>query len=334
MSTRKPKVVVTRKLPDIIETRMMELFDCQLNLDDHMMDKDELRHHIKDCEVLIPTVTDNIDGNLIDSAGDNLRLIASFGAGIDHIDVEKALAKNIMITNTPDVVADDTADMTMGLIIAVARKFSEGEKLINSQKWQGWSPTTMLGHRIHGKRLGIIGMGRIGSALAKRAIGFGISIHYHNRKRVSEQQEQDLSATYWASLDQMLAHMDIISINCPHTPATYHLLNERRLALLQPHAFIINTSRGEVINEEALLKALQRKQVFGAGLDVFERKIDDNSSPQINPKLIKMPNVVCLPHMGSATYEGRIAMGERVILNIKSYIDHHSLPDRVLNSMF
>lgn len=334
MSTRRPKVVVTRKLPDIIETRMMELFDCTLNLDDHQMSADELCHHMQHCEVLIPTVTDNISDDLLNKAGDDLRLIASFGAGVDHIDVETALRNNIMITNTPDVVADDTADMTIGLIIAVARNFREGHKLITDQKWQGWSPTSLLGHRIHGKRLGIIGMGRIGIALAKRAIGFGITIHYHNRQRVSEQQEQALSATYWASLDQMLAHMDIISINCPHTPATFHLLNERRLALMQPHAFIVNTSRGEVIDEDALVKALQRKQIFGAGLDVFERKITHHANPKINPKLLKMTNVICLPHMGSATYDGRVAMGERVILNIKSYVDHHSLPDRVLNTMF
>ena len=328
MPTRKPKVVITRKLPGIIETRMMELFDCCLNLDDHLMSRHELLHHMQSCEVLVPTVTDNIDNEMLEKAGDNLRLIASFGAGVDHINIEKALEKNIIITNTPDVLAEDTADMAMGLIIAVARRFNEGQKLITSQQWQGWGPTTMLGYRLHGKRLGIIGMGRIGTALAKRAIGFGLSIHYHNRNRLAIESEEKLNATYWSSLDQMLNHMDIISVNCPHTPATYHLLNARRLALIPSHAFIINTSRGEVIDEKALLKSLSRKEIFGAGLDVFERE------PKIDPKLLKMPDVICLPHMGSSTYEGREDMGERVILNIKCYVDNHSIPDRVLVSMF
>ncbi|MEQ8605060.1 MAG: D-glycerate dehydrogenase [Marivibrio sp.] len=328
MSYKKPKVVVTRKLPDIIETRMMELFDCNLNLDDRAMDKPALIEAAREAEVLVPTVTDRIDRDVIEAAGDRLKLIASFGTGVDHIDFPSAKKRGILVTNTPDVLTEDTADMTMALILAVPRRLVEGERLVRANEWTGWSPTGMLGHRIWGKRLGIVGMGRIGAAVARRARGFGLSIHYHNRNRAAPEIEGELEATYWSSLDQMIAHMDILSINCPHTPATYHLLNSRRLALMKPHAYVVNTSRGEVIDEEALVKALTQGQIGGVGLDVFENE------PKINPKLLKAQNAVLLPHMGSATIEGRVAMGEKVIINIKTFVDGHNPPDRVIETMF
>ncbi|MCK4866405.1 MAG: D-glycerate dehydrogenase [Alphaproteobacteria bacterium] len=325
---RKPLVIVTRKLPDVIETRLMELFDTQLNLDDKPMSQAELVKAAQEADVLVPTVTDSIDAGVLSQAGEKLRLIASFGTGVDHIDLATARTRGITITNTPGVLTEDTADMTMALILAVPRRLTEGERLLRSGNWTGWSPTTMLGHRIWGKRMGIVGMGRIGSALARRARGFGLSVHYHNRRRVREELEQELEATYWDSLDQMLAHMDIVSVNCPHTPATFHLLSARRLKLLRPHAYIVNTSRGEVIDENALARALEGGDIAGAGLDVFEHE------PAVNPKLMKLDNVVLMPHMGSATVEGRVDMGEKVIINIKTFADGHNPPDRVIETMF
>jgi glyoxylate reductase len=277
--------------------------------------------------VLVPTVTDRIDKAVLSQAGPRLRLIASFGTGVDHIDLASARARGVIVTNTPGVLTEDTADMTMALVLAVARRVAEGERLMRSGKWQGWGPTTMLGHRIWGKRLGIVGMGRIGQAVARRAAGFGLSVHYHNRRRVHADIEAELQATYWESLDQMLAHMDIVSINCPHTPATYHLLSARRLKLLKPHAIIVNTARGEVIDENALTRMLINREVAGAGLDVFEQE------PAVNPKLVALDNVVLLPHMGSATIEGRIDMGEKVIINIKTFVDGHKPPDRVIEAI-
>jgi len=327
MATSKPLVIVTRKVPEAIEARMMELFDTRLNDDDHPMSSDELVEAVKIADVLVPTVTDRIDSRILSQANENLRLIASFGAGVDHIDLATARTRGITVTNTPGVLTEDTADMTMALILAVPRRLAEGERLVRSGDWAGWGPTSMLGHRIWGKRLGIIGMGRIGSAVARRARGFGLSVHYHNRRRVPDMLEQELEATYWESLDQMLARMDIISVNCPHTPATFHLLSARRLDLLQPHAYIVNTSRGEVIDEAALTRMLRDGRLAGAGLDVFEHE------PAINPKLLELEKVVLLPHMGSATIEGRIDMGEKVLINIKTFVDGHSPPDRVIDSM-
>lgn len=324
----KPLVIVTRRLPDAIETRMMELFNCRLNLEDKPMSQAELIEAVKEADVLVPTVTDRIDASVLSHAGPKLRLIASFGTGVDHIDLKTARQRGITVTNISGVLTEDTADMTMALILAVSRRLSEGERLVRAGKWTGWSPTSMLGHRIWGKRLGIIGMGRIGQAVARRARGFGLSIHYHNRRRVHESIEQELEATYWESLDQMLARMDIISVNCPHTPATYHLLSARRLKLLRPDAIIVNTSRGEVIDENALARLLAAGELAGAGLDVFEHE------PAINPRLLKLENVVLLPHMGSATIEGRMAMGEKVLINIKTFVDGHAPPDRVLEAMF
>ena len=328
---KQPVVVVTRKLPDSIEVRMRELFDAQLNLDDAPLSQSGLIEAMRSADVLVPTVTDRIDATALGKAGDRLKLIANFGNGFDHIDVAKAIERGITVTNTPGVLTEDTADMTMALILAVPRRLAEGAAVLtNEKKWSGWSPTWMLGHRIWGKRLGIIGMGRIGQAVARRARAFGLQIHYHNRRRVPESVEHELEATYWDSLDQMLARMDIVSVNCPHTPATYHLLSARRLKLLKPTAYVVNTARGEVIDEDALVRLISDGKIAGAGLDVFERE------PMVNPKLLRLARadkVVLLPHMGSATLEGRIDMGEKVIVNIRAFLDGHRPPDRVLPSM-
>ncbi len=324
MQSGRLKVVVTRKLPAPVELRMKELFDAHLNEDDHPFSLSELADAMQTADVLVPTVTDQIDARLMARAGDQLRLIAQFGAGVDNIDVESAAQRGIAVTNTPGVLTDDTADITMALILGVPRRLVEGRKALEAGAFTGWTPTWMMGHRIAGKRLGIIGMGRIGQAVARRAKAFGLQIHYHNRSRVSSKIESLLEATYWDSLDQMLSRMDIVSINCPHTPATFHLMSARRLALMKPDSYIINTARGEVIDEAALVRALKSGQLAGAGLDVFERE------PQINTDLLNLPNTVLLPHMGSATIEGRIEMGEKVIINIKTYADGHLPPDRVI----
>jgi glyoxylate reductase len=327
---RRPLVVVTRRLPDAVETRMRELFDARLNLDDRPMGPADLIEAVKSADVLVPTVTDEIDASVVAEAGPNLKLIANFGNGFDNIDVPAALARGITVTNTPGVLTADTADMTVALILAVSRRLAEGARVIPDDEWGGWSPTFMLGHRITGKRLGIVGMGRIGQALARRAKAFGLSIHYHNRRHVAPRIEEELEATYWDSLDQMLARMDIVSVNCPHTPATYHLLSARRLKLMKPDAIIVNTARGEIIDETALARLIEAGAIAGAGLDVFEHE------PAVNPRLIKLARlgkVVLLPHLASNTIEGRIDMGEKVIVNIRTFMDGHKPPDRVLPSM-
>lgn len=327
MTRRKPVVIVTRKLPASIEARMMELFDARLNDDDRPMSAAELAAAAGEADVLAPTVTDRIDARIVDAAGERLKLIASYGAGVDHIDVARAAERGVAVTNTPGVLTEDTADMTMALILAVPRRLAEGERLVRGGAWRGWGPTAMLGRRIWGKRLGIVGMGRIGAAVARRARGFGLTVHYHNRRRAPAALEQELEATWWASLDRMLARMDIVSVNCPHTPATYHLLSARRLALLRPHAYVVNTSRGEVIDEAALARLLRDGRIAGAGLDVYERE------PAVNPRLMALDNAVLLPHMGSATVEGRLDAGEKLIVNIKSFVDGHNPPDRVIASL-
>jgi len=330
MPSKKPLVVVTRKLPDPIETRMMELFDARLNVDDRPMTKAELIEAVKLADVLVPTVTDRIDAGVLSQAGPNLRLIANFGAGVDHIDLATARQRGITVTNTPDVLTEDTADMAMALILSVSRRVAEGERLVRASKWEGWGPTFMLGHRIWGKRLGIIGMGRIGQAVARRAHAFGLQIHYHNRRPVAPRIAEELGATYWESLDQMLARMDIISVNCPHTPATFHLLSARRLKLVRKDAYIVNTARGEVIDEDTMIKLIETGEMGGCGLDVYEHE------PAVNPKLVRLAKagkVTLLPHMGSATIEGRVEMGEKVIINIRTFLDNHKPPDRVLPSM-
>jgi glyoxylate reductase len=325
---KRPLVIVTRKLPDVIETRMMELFETRLNHDDVALDREQMAAAMAEADVLVPTVTDRIDAELLARSGPQLKLIASFGTGVDHIDLGAARARGLTVTNTPGVLTEDTADMTMALILSVARRLAEGERLVRGGQWTGWSPTGMLGARLGGKRLGIIGMGRIGQAVARRARAFGLSVHYHNRNRVHPEVEAELDATFWPSLDQMLSRMDIVSVNCPRTPATFHLLSARRLKLLRRDALIVNTSRGEVIDETALAQMLKQGELAGAGLDVFERE------PNVNPKLLKLPNVVLLPHMGSATLEGRIDMGQKVIVNIRSFVDGHVPPDRVLETEF
>jgi glyoxylate reductase len=328
---RKPLVVVTRKLPDHVETRMRELFDTNLNENDKPMDRAELIDAVRSAEILVPTVTDRIDAAVLTQAGEQLRLIANFGNGVDHIDVTAALQRGITVTNTPAVLTEDTADMTMALILAVPRRLAEGAAVMTGEReWGGWSPTWMLGRRIGGKRLGIIGMGRIGQAVARRGRAFGLQVHYHNRRRVAAKLEASLEATYWESLDQMLARMDIISVNCPHTPATYHLLSARRLKLMRPEAYVVNTARGEVIDENALTRLIEAGEIAGAGLDVFEHE------PAVNPKLVRLARagkVILLPHLGSATMEGRADMGDKVIINIQAFMDGHRPPDRVLPSM-
>jgi glyoxylate reductase len=329
--SKKPLVIVTRRLPDSVETRMRELFDARLNVDDTPMSRAELIEAVRTADVLVPTVTDRIDASVLKEAGDKLKLIANFGNGVDNIDVAAAVQRRITVTNTPGVLTEDTADMTMALILAVPRRLAEGASTLTGDKdWSGWSPTWMLGRRIRGKRLGIVGMGRIGQAVARRAKAFGLQIHYHNRRRVPAAIEGELQATYWESLDQMLARMDIISVNCPHTPATYHLLSARRLKLLRPEAYVVNTARGEVIDENTLIRMIAADELAGAGLDVFEHE------PAVNPKLARLARegkVTLLPHMGSATVEGRLDMGDKVIVNIKTFLDGHKPPDRVLPSM-
>jgi glyoxylate reductase len=327
MPSKRLSVVVTRRLPTQVETRLSELFNVTLREDDTPMSKHDLVEAMKTADVLVPTLTDHIDAGMIGQAGPQLKLIANYGAGVDHIDVGTARNRGIMVSNTPGVVTDDTADMVMALIMGVTRRIPEGMAVMQSGDWAGWAPTAFLGGRLSGRRLGILGMGRIGSAVAKRAQAFGMQIHYHNRKRLRPEVEESLDATYWDSLDQMVARMDIVSINCPHTPSTFHLMNARRLKLMKPDAVIVNASRGEVIDENALGRMLEAGELAGAGLDVYEHGTD------VNPALRNLPNVVLLPHMGSATREGRLEMGEKVIINIKTFADGHRPPDQVLVSM-
>jgi glyoxylate reductase len=327
MSRPKVKVIVTRRLPEPVETRMSELFDVELSAHDQPMTIEQLCDAAGRCDVLVPTLTDKIDGRVLARAGERLRLIAQFGVGVDNIDVQSCVSRGITVTNTPGVLTEDTADMTMALILAVPRRIVDGVAAMQSGQFTGWSPTWMLGRRIYGKRLGIVGMGRIGQAVARRAKAFGLQVHYHNRKPVRQQVADELEATYWDSLDQMLARMDIVSINCPHTPATFHLLSARRIKLMKPDSYLVNTARGEVIDEAAMIRALEAGDIAGAGLDVFENE------PNVNPRLKALRNVVLLPHMSSATLEGRVDMGEKVIINIKTFADGHKPPDRVIPAM-
>ncbi|WBU58955.1 2-hydroxyacid dehydrogenase [Paracoccus albus] len=317
-------VAVTRRLPKIVEERMRELFDVRLNDDDHRPDREELAEMLRNSDVLVPSLSDRLDSDMLMQAGDRLKLIANYGAGVDHIDLKAAAENGIMVSNTPGVLTEDTADMAMALIIAVTRRLSEGVLAMQSGSWEGWSPTAFLGGRIGGRKLGIVGMGRIGRAIARRATAFGMEIHYHNRTRLRPETEAELRATWWDSLDQMLARMDVISVNVAHSPATFHLLSARRLKLLQPSAVLINTSRGEVIDENALTRMLRAGEIAGAGLDVYEH------GHEANPRLRNLPNVVLLPHMGSATVEGRIEMGEKVIVNIQTFAHGHRPPDLVI----
>ncbi|MEZ5757761.1 MAG: D-glycerate dehydrogenase [Emcibacteraceae bacterium] len=324
----KPVVIVTRKLPHEIETRMRELFDAQLNHDDHIFSREDLISAVKEADILVPTVTDKIDREILANAGPNLRLIANFGVGVDHIDINAARNKMITVTNTPGVLTEDTADLAMALMLDITRRLSEGERLLRAGKWRIWSPTGMLGMRLSGKKLGIIGMGRIGEALALRARAFGLEIHYHNRHQVHQEIERKLEAKYWNSLDQMITQMDILSLNCPATTDTHHIMSARRLGLMPKHAYLINTARGNVVDEDALIEALEQNKIAGAGLDVYENE------PNVNPRLFGLENVVTAPHMGSATVEARLAMGQKVLINIKTFVDGHSPRDRVLPEGF
>jgi glyoxylate reductase len=327
MASERLSVVVTRRLPEAVESRMKDLFAVELRDPDTKMSREELAAAMRRADVIVPCVTDPIDANLLAQAGDRLKLIANYGAGIDHIDVASARQRGILVSNTPGVVTEDTADMTLALILAVTRRIPEGLAVMQAGAWQGWAPTAFLGGRVGGRRLGILGMGRIGQAVARRARAFGMQIHYHNRKRLRPEIEQELDATWWESLDQMVARMDVLSVNCPHTPSTFHLMNARRLKLMKPTAVVVNTSRGEVIDENALTRMLRAGEIAGAGLDVYEH------GTEINPRLKELPNVVLLPHMGSATIEGRSEMGEKVIINIKTFADGHRPPDMVVPGM-
>lgn len=324
MAQHRPRVVVTRDLPDGIEARMAELFDAVLNPTDAPMDRAALAAAMAECDVLVPTVTDTIDAELIAGAGERLKLIANFGAGVNHIDLKAARARKIVVTNTPGVLTEDTADMTMALIVSVPRRLAEGEKLVRSGQWKGWSPNGMLGHRIGGKRLGIVGMGRIGQAVARRARAFGLSIHYHNRHRLPKAVETELGAEWHPDLDEMLANIDILTIHTPLNDDSRDLIDARRIGLLGPQVYLINASRGGIVDEDALIEALEAGRLAGAGLDVWRFE------PEIDPRLLALPNVVMTPHMGSATLEGRVATGEKVIANIRFWADGHRPPDQVL----
>jgi glyoxylate reductase len=326
MPAHRLTVVVTRRLPAPVETRLKELFDVDLRDPDVAMTRDELAAALQRCDVLVPVLTDRIDAGLIGQAGPRLKMIANYGAGVDHIDIATARSRGILVTNTPGVTAEDAADMTLALILAVMRRIPEGLAQMQSGAWPGWSPMALLGGRLAGRRLGIIGMGRIGQAVARRARVFGMQVHYHNRRRLRPEVEAEVEAVWWESLDQMVSRMDILSVNCPHTPSTYHLMNARRLKLMKPTAVIVNTSRGEVIDGNALTRALQAGELGGAGLDVYE-------NGAANPRLRALPNAVLLPHMASATLEGRIEMGEKVIINIKTFADGHRPPDQVVPGM-
>jgi glyoxylate reductase len=320
----RPRVIVTRKLPEAVEARMRELFDVRFNVDDRKMPREELAAVVAEADVLVPTLTDSIDAELIGQAGEQLKLIANFGNGVDHIDLAAARARRIIVTNTPGVLTDDAADMAMALILAVPRRLSEGERLVHSGDWTGWRPTAMLGRRVSGKALGILGMGRIGQAIAMRARGFGMKIHYHNRKRLPEVVERAVEAKWHGALDDMLTEIDVLSINCPHNESTHHLIDAGRLELLGRSGYLINISRGQVVDEPTLIDALENGSIAGAGLDVFEHE------PAIDPRLLDRDNVVLLPHMASATIEARHATGEKVIANIRMWADGHRPPDQVL----
>ncbi|WP_428928331.1 2-hydroxyacid dehydrogenase [Marinibacterium sp. SX1] len=327
MARDRLSVVVTRRLPEAVEKRMSELFDVELREDDTPMDRTELVAAVQRADVLVPTITDQIDAALIGQAGEQLKLIANYGAGVNNIDVATARQRGILVSNTPDVLTEDTADMTMALILSVTRRIPEGLAVMQKGEWPGWAPTAYLGGRIAGRRLGILGMGRIGQAVARRAQAFGMQVHYHDRGRLRPETEAELNVTWWESLDRMVARMDILTIHTPATPSTFHLMNARRLKLMKPDSVLVNTSRGEVVDENALTRMLRAGEIAGAGLDVYEFGTD------INPRLRELPNVVLLPHMGSATVEGRIEMGEKVIINIKTFEDGHRPPDQVVPSM-
>jgi len=320
----RPSVRVTRTLLPAVEKRMAELFDTRFNADDVPLTRDALVAAMADCDVLVPTVTDTIDASIIAAAPPRLKLIASYGAGVNHIDLAAAKAKGIMVTNTPGVFTDDTADLTMALILNVPRRLGEGHRAMRNGEWSGWSPTGMLGHRIGGKTLGIIGLGRIGEAVAMRAKAFGMNIIYNKRSRLPASVEDELGVTFEPDIDRLVARSDIITLHCPLTADTNKIINADRIAHMKPNAYVINSSRGELIDEDALIAALQSGRIAGAGLDVYTHE------PAVDSRFLSIANAVLLPHLGSATFEGREASGERVITNIRVWADGHRPPDQVL----
>lgn len=323
MTVKKPLVIVTRKLPRAVEAIMQDLFDVRLNDDDHPFSQDELIKAVKEADILVPTVTDRIGYDLLAEAGERLRLIANYGAGINNIDLSSCRDRGIMVTNTPDVLTDDTADIALALILNLLRRLGEGERLLRSGAWRGLSPTAFLGCRLGGKKLGIVGLGRIGRAVAKRAAAFGMGVHYYNRNRLSAQLEEELGLVWHDDLDSLLINVDIVSLHCPATPSTFHLLDQRRLKLLRPHCFVVNTARGDVVDEAALIRMLEKGELAGAGLDVYQ------DEPNVNPRLFDIKNAVLFPHLGSATEETREAMGRRVIKNIQAFVENKTPPDRI-----
>ena len=324
---RTPRVFVTRHLMPNVEDRMGELFDVRLNPKDVPLEREQLIEAMQDCDVLVPTVTDQIDADMIASAGENLGLIANFGAGTEHIDLNAAADRHIIVSNTPGVFTDDTADLTMAGIIGVPRRIREGVELIRSGKWTGWTPTALLGTKLAGKVLGIVGMGRIGQAVAHRARAFGLEIAYHNRKRLPEAVERMFHARWVESLDELMGKADILTLHCPAGPNTHHMIDARRIDLMKNGASLINTARGDLVDQDALIAALESGKLAGAGLDVYP------DEPNVDRRLIRHPNVMTLPHIGSATREGREESGLKVIANIRMWADGHRPPDQVLTGL-
>ncbi|MBI1391333.1 MAG: D-glycerate dehydrogenase [Alphaproteobacteria bacterium] len=318
------RVAVTRKLPDPIEARLKSLFDATLSEAETPLPQPALIDLARDHQILAATLGDALDADFFRKAGDKLKLIANFGAGVDHIDIAAAAAHGVTVTNTPSVLAEDAADMAMALMLAVPRRLVSGVRALEDGEFKGWSPNWMLGRRVRGKRLGIVGLGRVGQAIATRARGFGLAIHYHNRQPINPHIEEALQATYWPTFDAMLPNIDILSISCPSTPETRHLLSAGRISRLSRDAYVVNVSRGDIIDEDALAAAIESGRLAGAGLDVFERE------PEPHAKLLASPNVVLTPHMASSTVESRNEMGERVLINIKMFADGHKPPDRII----
>jgi lactate dehydrogenase-like 2-hydroxyacid dehydrogenase len=324
MSAR-PTVVVTRRLPEPVERELAADFDARLNREDRPLGPDGLREALKTADALLCTVTDRLDAEVLAVAPRRARLLANFGVGFNHIDVDAAKARGLAVSNTPDVLTDATADLAMTLLLAVTRRAGEGERHLRSGAWTGWRPTHMLGTQVSGKTLGLVGMGRIARAVAKRAHdGFGMRIIFHDPFPPPADVAASLGAEPRERLEQVLEEADFVSLHCPATPETRHLMNAERLARLKPGAFLINTARGDVVDEAALVAALRSGRLAGAGLDVYERE------PQVSPELLAMENVVLLPHLGSATRETRVAMGMRALENLRLFFRGAPLRDKVV----
>ncbi len=326
MGSKKITVLLTRKLPEIIEKKLTKSFSVELNKSDKKYSYKELKKKIENVDVLVPCISDTIDASII-KAGKKLKLIANFGNGVDNLDLITAKERKILVTNTPDVLTEDTADLVLTMILMICRKVRNAQQKLTNEKWTGWGPSETIGERISGKKIGIIGMGRIGLAVAKRCFSLGIEISYHNRKKLKSNIEKKCNAKYWNNLDEMLAYVDIVSIHCPYTPETFHLLSKKRLKLLKKKAIVVNTSRGEIIDENELANLLLKKKIGGVGLDVFEHE------PQVTPNLLEADNAVLLPHISSATTECRVSMGIRVFKNIDSFQKGMSPPDLIKENL-